>query len=837
MVGQVLSIDSVRFVDVARQARRWIAGAILVGLASTAFAGPGFIEGSRVSGDSTADASGATIEVRFNCKAEYLRHEPQGISDRLRVYLDPTGICNGVSPIVAESRSRLRPVNSDNANLMDLEYDGDSPAGPMLTFNFSRPVAFDVDMSGVSFGLVVTVSAASDQTARTAPAPIRPSVPHRQVPRATEEDPNYVINLVSFRRTPTIADATGLELASDQRLYYSEVIVDGKTWYRLRLGNFASGDAAAAALGDLKAKFPGAWIDEIDKDTDVIEIGAAEQAIAQEPIDMPDGDGTAQSKVDVLMDDARKSIAAGEISRAIQIYTKVLQQAEHPRMAEAQEYLALAREKNGQMAHAKAEYQRYLSLYPDTEGAIRVNQRLSALLASDRRAGQSTVAANAKAGGRISRQNNWRVQTYFSQYYRRDVNQQSDQDEILSQSALYSDINFDARRRGERFDFSSRLSAGYRNDFLEERIGSGDSLRVSYAYADVADAVTGLRGRIGRQSRNSGGVLGRFDGLNLGYQFNERIQLNTVIGKPAYSSSDGIDSSRTFYGVSANYGPILENLDLGAFYIAQDIEGVQDRQAVGTEFRYFGTNQSLWGMVDYDLAYGELASAFLQGSWRFESRFSIHGQVNRRGSPFLSTSNALIGQPVLTFQELVQIYSEDELRQLGRDRTALSTTYTVGLSYPISPKLQINADASQSTMDATPASGGVFATEESTYKYYSGSLVASSILKEGDVSIISARLSDSDTSRVISLTFDSRYPIGRTWRINPRLRVDRRQRLADPNYEWLYTPGIRIQYRRSQKFRIELEAGKQFVQRDTDIANLNLDRESYFINIGYQSFF
>lgn len=830
-------MGNVKSVSAARRSGHWIAGALLVTLAAAAYAGPGFIESSRVSGDLMTDAASATIEVRFNCKAEYLRHEPQGSSDRLRVYLDPTGICNGVSPVVAESRSRLRPVNSDNASLMDLEYDGDSPAGPMLTFNFSRPVAFDVDMSGVSFGLVVTVSATSDQATRTATAPIPPSVPHRQVPRAKEGEPNYVVNLSALKRIPTIADANGLDLAPKQHLYYSKVIVDGKTWYRLRLGNFESGDAAAAVLDGLKAKFPGAWVDEIDKDTAVIEIGAPEQAIAQEPIDLPVGDGTALSKVDTLMEDARKSIAAGEISRAIQIYTKVLQQPEHPRMAEAQEYLALAREKNGQMAHAKAEYQRYLSLYPDTEGASRVNQRLSALLASDRQGGRNAVAANVKTRGRNSRQSDWRVQTYFSQYYRRDVNQQSDQNEIVSQSALYSDVNLDARRRGKRFDFSSRISAGYRNDFLDERIGSGDSLRVSYAYADMADAVTGLRGRIGRQSRNSGGVLGRFDGLNLGYQLGERVLLNTVIGKPAYSSSDGIDSSRSFYGVSANYGPILENLDLGAFYIAQDVEGVQDRQAVGAEFRYFGTNQSVWGMVDYDLAYGELASAFLQGSWRFESRLSIHGLVDRRGSPFLSASNALIGQPVLTFQELVQIYSEDELRQLGHDRTSTSTTYTVGLSYPISPRLQINADASQSTIDATPASGGVLATEASTYKYYSSSLVASSILKEGDVSIVSARFSDSDTSRVISLTFDSRYPIGRAWRLNPRLRVDRRQRMGDPNYEWLYTPGIRLQYRRSQKFRIELEAGKQFSQRDSDIVDLNLDRESYFINIGYQSFF
>ncbi|MDH3482127.1 MAG: SPOR domain-containing protein [Gammaproteobacteria bacterium] len=828
-------MDTVVSVDAASRLRQWIAGAILIGLISTAFAGPGFIESSRVSVDSTADASSATIEVRFNCKAEYLRHEPQGSSDRLRVYLDPTGICNGVSPVVAESRSRLRPLNSDSANLVDLEYDGDSPAGPMLTFNFSRPVTFDVDMSGASFSLDVHVKPIIDKILNQ-PDSTSTSVSHRKVSRAKLENPNYVINLASFRRVPTIADAKGLELTVNQRLFYSEVVVDGKDWYRLRLGGFESGEEAAAALDDLKAKFPGAWIDEMDTDAELTEITRAPEELAEEPIDIPEGDGSAVSKVDTLMQDARKSMAAGEISRAIQIYTKVLQQPEHSRMAEAQEYLALAREKNGQMAHAKAEYQRYLSLYPDSEGAVRVNQRLAALLATGSRSDQGTTTASA-TGDRSLRQSDWRIQTYFSQYYRRDVNQPSDQNETVSQSALYSDVNLDARRRGERFDFSSRLSAGYRNDFLDERTGSGDSLRVSYAYADMADAVTGLRGRIGRQSRNSGGVLGRFDGLNLGYQLGERVLLNTVIGKPAYSSSDGIDSSRSFYGASVTYGPILENLDFGAFYIAQDVEGVQDRQAVGAEFRYFGTNQSLWGMVDYDLAYGELASAYLQGSWRFESRLSIHGLVDRRGSPFLSASNALIGQPVATFEELVQIYSEDELRQLGRDRTSLSTTYTLGLSYPISPKLQVNADASQSTMDGTPASGGVLATEESTYRYYSGSLVASSILKEGDVSIISARYSDSDMSRVISLTLDSRYPIGRTWRINPRLRVDRRQRLADPNYEWLYTPGIRIQYRRSQKFRIELEAGKQFSQRNSDIVDLNLDRQSYFINVGYQSFF
>jgi tetratricopeptide (TPR) repeat protein len=802
----------------------WLLGVLLVAAPPLASAGSGFIESSRVSGTT----SGADIEIAFNCKAEYLRHEPQGRGDRLRIYLDPTSICNGVSPLVASSRSILRPVNADTAHLADLEYDGDSAGGPVLTLSFDEPVTYSVDSSGVSFQIVVHVLPLA---AATAAPDIRPAVEHRQVPRPKPATPEYVINLASLHRIPTAADAPGLQPAAGQRIYYSEVEVNGTTWYRLRLGNFESADEALSRLTALQADFPGAWIDQVATDGVAIELLVDTQEKPVGPIS-PVGD---ESKVDLLMADARKAMAAGDVSRGIQIYTKVLQLPEHSRQPEAQEYLALAREKKGQTAHAKAEYQRYLSLYPDTEGAARVSQRLAALLASGRQVSSSVDPGSTVGSGKRSEPSNWRMQTFFSQYYRRDSNQQNDQDEIVSQSALYSDVNFDARRRGERFDFSSRISVGYRNDFLDEDVGSGNQSRVSYAYADLADARTNLRARIGRQSRNTGGVLGRFDGLNLSYQAGERILVNAVFGKPAYSATDGVDSSRTFYGASVNYGPILGDLEVGAFFIQQDIEGIEDRQAVGAEFRYFGTNQSVWGLIDYDTLYNELGSAFLQASWRFANRLTLHGSIDQRHSPFLSTGNALIGQPVADFATLLEIYPEDEIRQFGIDRSPLSTTFTLGLSHSLTPKLQISADINQTTVDATPESGGVPATPETSYTYFATSLVASSLLKEGDVTIVGVRYSDSDTANVISLTLDSRYPIGKSWRINPRLRVDRRESLADSSDEWLYTPGIRVQYRRSQRFRIELEAGKQIARRDS--VNADLDRESFFFNLGYQVFF
>ncbi len=793
--------------------------------APLAVAGPGFIESSRVNGD----ASSAAVTVRFNCKAEYLRHEPQGGGDRLRIFIEPTGICNGVSPLVAESRSRVRPFNSDAAHLVDLEYDGDATAGYVLTLSFNKAVDFDVDMSAVAFGLVVNVRPSSRQPLQ---AQVTPVVTHRQVPRSIAQDPALVINLASYQRVPTLADAKALQPATEQRIYYSKVVVDGKTWYRLRLGDFASGDEARQALAGLRNAFPAAWIDNA---SDGVTIVTPPTVVAAAPAESAPTDDASSIKVDLLMEDARRSMAAGDISRAVQIYTKVMQLPENARQPEAQEYLALARERKGQLAHARAEYQRYLSLYPEGEGASRVSQRLAALLATDRRAQQAGATTGAAAQRRVIRESDWRIQSYASQYYRRDANQLNDQEEVVSQSALYSDINLDIRRRGERLDFSSRLAAGYRKDLLDEDEGSGDETRVSYAYVDLADAVTGLRGRVGRQSRNTGGILGRFDGINLGYEANERILVSAVVGKPAYSASDGIDDERSFFGASVNYGPIFEDLELGVYFIQQDIEGLDDRQAVGTEFRYFGTNQSLWGLIDYDTLYDEVGSAFLQGSWRFDSRLTLHGSIDRRHSPFLSTGNALIGQPVFEFAQLLELLPVEEIRQLGLDRSPVSTTYTLGLSHSLTPKLQINADVNRTSVDATPESGGVPATPSSTYTYYSSNIVASSLFREGDVTIVGVRYSDSDTAKVTSFTLDSRYPFGRAWRINPRFRVDRRDRVNESRDEWLYTPGIRIQYRRSQRFRLELEAGRQFAERD--VSGVSLNRESYYVNLGYQAFF
>jgi tetratricopeptide (TPR) repeat protein len=796
-------------------------------------AAPRFIASSFVEGDDQS----ARISVQLRCNVELVTYQPRAMGDNLRIRLDATQVCTGAAPSIAFNREQHRPIDADTARLLSLEYDGDAPEGQILRFNFSEEVHFEVIEPVGNDTIAVQVR--FNEEKRTTAREDNTST-SRLVQNGDGAPPRYVINLESSVRLPATADMPDITLEGETELFVTEAVIDGETWYRTRIGYYASAEQASRALRNLRNRFPSAWIDQVDASgldmaVDVVpstETGADESPVIAAAASPEDG------KVAALMDEARRAMIGGELSRAIQLYTKVLQLPPNPYQQDAQEYLALARERNGQIAHAKAEYQRYLSVYPDGDGVDRVEQRLAALVATAS-PDQRSAATGSRAAQQARSQSPWTVRTFASQFYRRDVNQVNDQEEITSQSSIYTDVSLDARRRGERFDFSARFTGGHRYDLLDEEdrqsTRNDRDVRMSYAYVDLADSDTRLRGRLGRQTRNSGGVLGRFDGLNLTYGLTQRLELEAVVGRPVFSTADSVDDSRTFYGLSGKYGPIGENLDVRVFALQQDIEGLTDRQSVGGEVRYFGDTTSIWGMLDYDLEFSELGSLFVQGSVRLPSNYTVTGLIDRRQSPYLSLSNAMIGQPVEDFAALTNMYTAEEIYQLALDRSAATTTFTLGLSKPLTPKLQLGINGTQSTIEATQESGGVPGNPKSTYSYLSLDLVASSLFSERDVTIFGVRYAESTTSNIYTFNIDSRFSIGRSWRISPRLRVDYREIASDASEQWTYTPSLRLEYRWGRKVRFELTAGQQYSARESD--SLDQDRESYYISAGYQLFF
>jgi hypothetical protein len=200
------------------------------------------------------------------------------------------------------------------------------------------------------------------------------------------------------------------------------------------------------------------------------------------------------------------------------------------------------------------------------------------------------------------------------------------------------------------------------------------------------------------------------------------------------------------------------------------------------------------------------------------------------------TRNALIGQPVSTIEELLQIFGEDEIRQLAEDRTGDLQTYSLGLSVPLFDRFQINADTTLVNYEGTPASGGVPGIPDAdSTTYYSLTVVGSSLLMEQDTSILGLGYVDGDGISTKTLSVDSRYPIARGLRFNPRFRFSHREIDRTNSTQWTASPSLRLLYRFARRYELEFEVGGDWSNQKTETDSF--DYNSYFIYAGYRTDF
>jgi hypothetical protein len=238
------------------------------------------------------------------------------------------------------------------------------------------------------------------------------------------------------------------------------------------------------------------------------------------------------------------------------------------------------------------------------------------------------------------------------------------------------------------------------------------------------------------------------------------------------------------------------------------------------------------GLLDYDVYYKELNSAVLMGSLQLPARWTLGFNLDHRRSPVLTTRNALIGQPVQTLDELLELFPSDEIQQLAIDRTPLSDVYSLSLSRPLGQRVQVSFDAYASRFSATPASGGVPATPEGALDTtLQVQLQVSSLVWSDDLFVFSGRYQDSDVQTLQQVDVWTRLPIGHAWRIGPRLRVDRRETVADLGTETVYAPGLRLDYRRGAAW-FELDCGAELGQRDIPAESERSRR--YYFGLGYR---
>ncbi len=449
--------------------------------------------------------------------------------------------------------------------------------------------------------------------------------------------------------------------------------------------------------------------------------------------------------------------------------------------------LGLVRERAGQLAQAKAEYQAYLQRYPQGAGAERVRRRLQALAAASI-APRMFESGAAPAGG-------WTMAGSTALGYQYDKGQTVSAGTTTSTTSVgaalvYGDLL--VRDRGSRYDFTGRVDAGYTHNSANTPGGSQD--RTTAAYAELTDRSWGLSGRVGRQTLASQGIIGLFDGLSMGYEINSRFSVSVAGGYPAYTSYSGFSLNQQFESVGAEYSPFL-SLVLDAYLFNETEEGLTDRRSIGFQTRFSRPGLTAIALADYDIYFQQLNSATLIGNFRIGEHWIFGVNLDHRHSPLLELNDVLIGQSALDLRALQASVAPARLKQLALDRTAQSDTVVLSVSRSLGERWQVMADLAALRLGSTPASGGVPATPSTGLdKDASLQLAGSSLLRASDLHIFGVRIDDSPSSRSTTLTWDARFPVAGAWRLGPRFNV---ARLDDPQLggrQTLYLPEVRADW-------------------------------------------
>ncbi|WP_315766582.1 MULTISPECIES: tetratricopeptide repeat protein [unclassified Bradyrhizobium] len=547
------------------------------------------------------------------------------------------------------------------------------------------------------------------------------------------------------------------------------------------------------------------------------------------------------------MDEARAAVRKGNFSSAIAILRRVLKYPENSASAEAQELLGVAFQKSGQTAAAQAEYEDYLRRYQSGEGSERVRQRLAAILTATSSAPErprdmpagSPDTLPVKAGTPTG-ETRWSVSgsasttfiTNDSTNAVKDLstapNPNADADaHRVHQNTLLTNIDVFGTADNDRVRTKFKLAFTHERQFDT----STDKYGVSTAQVDYTLKEADVTLRVGRQSRNTGGVIGRFDGAVVSWQQSPAFRFNVLAGSPNWSRFDApFKDNKSLYGASIDFGKILGGLETSVYLITQYDRNVIDRQAVGAEFRYFDSNKSILGTIDYDTYFRQLNAAIFSGTYTLEDKSVFNASVDYRKVPYLSTWNALQGQPFLTLYDMMKFNTAAEIKQFAIDRTPTFESAMISYSKPLNDTWQVSTDATVTNLTGTLPSGGVDGTPASGLEYYlSAQLTGNNIFTPGDLFMGAVRYASLADSKIYVLDLNSRYPITPNLSVSPRVRLGYRTGTRTDLKEYTFLPSFLATYLWSNEISTEAEIGYRYV--DSTLANIKSTTKDLFATV------
>jgi tetratricopeptide (TPR) repeat protein len=528
-----------------------------------------------------------------------------------------------------------------------------------------------------------------------------------------------------------------------------------------------------------------------------------------------------------LMVQGRDALAAKNNEAAVEAFNKLLLLPPSDFTQDAQEWVGVARERANQKERARVEYELYLRLYPEGESAARVAQRLAGLSGNGADVGiVETVEKKQQArwmtfGAMSSRYYYGRSKIESTQTFNGAPETLSTS--LTDQSMLITSVDATERYVSDEYDGRLVFRDVNTKNFLANKSGQN---RVYAAYGEVKGRTNPYLVRLGRQSAYGGGVLGRFDGLAGAYGNAEDLRVNAVAGSLADYSQG---SKPKFYGASVDSGAF------SVYGINQTVEGITDRRAVGTEWRYYEGKQSAYALLDYDTYFKAVNAAQFMGTTGLNNA-TLNYMIDHRKAPSLSIRTALNGASTSSVNDLLQTMSASSLRDLALSRTAISNMGQVGVVVPWREKWQVGGDVRLSNTTGLPASGttaleGILAATPSrgTEKSVTGQVIGSGIYSLGDVWSASATFSSSNAAIGNSLYLYNHKQFNSGWMMDASLQLSSfKDQLGGKTTR--KSPMLRGAYRFREQFYFDVDGGIEYNDYSGPQSNTKTTR--YFTSLG-----
>jgi len=782
-----------------------------------------------------AEGPDAVVRVKFAARVQYLRHAPLQRASLVEISFQ---FVSGARESNIEEHRALRGRGSLPNVRVTYPVQVGSPI-KRLKVEFSREVEFLIGAGQDNRELEIVIIGAGKDAQAARSAPPAPPAP-------------FAITLQTFP-TADMSAAPPLPAAFQNfSVFSSQSVRNGRTEHELNLGYFQTREQAERARRQLAQRFPNARvIDLAQRRGDTLrataEAGAPSLAVPPAvpkpplpPLPALPKPQLAAPKTDVdrqaaeLMTSGRGALEQSKPQEALEAFNQLLILPPNRYSQDAQELVGVAREALGELTKAKAEYQLYLRLFPEGEGAKRVRERLARLESAP-----AEAAAAAQAPARPA------VRTVFgsvSQFYyggrskiqtafNTPVTPDRETISTTDLQSLVSSVDLNGRFRSAESDTRLVFRDTYTHNYRED---DRNFNRLNAAYYDFRGIQSSISARLGRQTGLNGGIPARFDGAYGGFNVSSKWRLNAAAGSPV--EYPDIDSKRRFYGLSLDFENLAERWYGNLFAVHQSVDGILDRRAVGTELRYLQGKNSVYTLFDYDTSYKEPNIVMLQGTFVTAGGTTLNALFDRRRAPTLSTTNAGLGQPTSSIRTLLETVSEEALRQQALDITAKATQALLGFTTPVHPKWQLGFDWRLTNVGALPATevnGISIPAQPATgdIKSYVAQAIGSQLYSRGDINVFSVTYLTSPNFRGHLFSYNNVSKLFERWTIEPSLRYYEQTDTFDVRLRRL-TPGLRLTYRLGGSVYLESEYSQERSQTRSDVQEEETVR--HFGYVGYR---